>query len=781
MKKILVIIVLVIVLISLNWFKVLLAQDISSLSKEQIKLLYQKSRSAGEIGSGTDYYQTPHIFPQQSDIAEKKLPKNETPVTQDNAVQTITTNNNKNTANGIVPFEKLQPFGLNLFGNPSDIDPSIDIASANDYVLGPGDNIIIYLWGRVEREYNLTIDREGKVFLPKAGDLVAWGITLEQFTDRVRDRLSTVYSEFDLTVSLGKIRSMRIYVTGEVIRPGAYTVPSLTSVLNVLFTAGGPNQRGSLRNIKVMRSGNPVAEIDLYDFLLKGDNSNDIRLQTGDAVFVPVAGARAAIRGEVNRSAIFELTGGETVSQLLKLAGRPTPEAYLDRVMLERIDTNGEWQVLDLNLKSDENRNEVLHDGDRITVYSIFDVRQNMVSVFGKVKHPGYYERNDSTRVSDLLERGQLQRNDVYLPRADIFRRYSNHRIEVIPISLEAVLAGDQTTNIVLQDQDSLHIYSIDEIECDRYVFIEGEIKKPGRYPLYKEMTVEDLIFLAGSFNREADIHRAEMARIDSTGNVALMYLSLEDHRQITTELQRDDHLYIRRIPEWQPKSSIVVEGEVAFPGEYWLTSRNETLYDVIQRCGGFTPSAFPQGIILKRSSIGQNLGQLDITDKLQRTNNIVEDSLGHKLETQTFDYNLTSVNRIIIDIDLILSSKGQRGDIILEPGDKITVPFKPAGISIIGAIASNGTISYQKGSKVKSYIERAGGFTRQADKKETRLIRARGEVLSGGVLGKKVELGDVIVVPGRIQKDRNWLKTMTTMLTATTGILTSVYLISKL
>ncbi len=212
-------------------------------------------------------------------------------------------------------------------------------------MLGPGDNVLIYLWGRVEKEYNLTIDREGKIFVPQVGELVVWGLTLEQFKARAIKQFSKVYSDYNLTISLGKIRSIRIFVTGEVKRPGAYTVSSLTSLFNAIYTAGGPNQRGSMRYIKLMRSGQEQAVVDLYKFLLEGDNSIDVRLQSGDLIFVPVAGSRVAIRGEVKRQAKYELIGQETALDILVLAGQPTAEAHLDRVMLERVTGKSEWEV----------------------------------------------------------------------------------------------------------------------------------------------------------------------------------------------------------------------------------------------------------------------------------------------------------------------------------------------------------------------------------------------------------------------------------------------------
>jgi len=780
MRKLILLIILVIILVSINWFRVLVAQDLSSLSPAEItRLKAQYGQTSAPAPDRPEYYQSPDVFNDTlPNVVSVPLE-----LRSDSVADEARTG--FESADSLKSFDALRPFGMELFRHSREGNPPADIASADDYVLGPGDNVLVYLWGRVEREYNLTLDRDGKVFIPKVGDVVVWGLTLQQFRDRMRRHLSKAYSDFDLTVSLGKIRSIRIYVTGEVKFPGAYTVSSLTSVINAVFAAGGPNGRGSMRNIKVMRSGKPVAGIDLYDLLLEGNNSSDIRLQAGDAVFVPVAGARVAVRGEIKRSAIYELRGTETIRQLLALAGSPTAEAYLDRVMLERISSGNTWEVRDLNLLCDSLHpcdDIELVDGDRITVFSIFELRRNMVAVAGQVQHPGYYERNDLTRVSDLIERGQLQPYDVYYDRADIFRRYADNRVEVIPIDLARALSGDSSANIPLEDRDSLHVYNISDVEYDKYVYIEGEIRKPGRYRLYEQMTVEDLIFLAGSYSRGADRGRAELARIDSLGEVTLSYLDFSRPATLSAGLREDDHLYIRQIPEWEMERNMTIAGEVRYPGTYFLTRNNESLYSMLQRAGGFTINAFPKGLVLERSAIRDDLERLQVPTLIHDTQPIVFDSAGNQIHEETFTYRPELMSRLIIDVDKVLASEGREGNVTLEPGDHMFVPSRPSGISVMGAVGANGTLRYHEGRRVKDYIKRAGDFTRQADKKGTRLVRASGEVYAGGgVLGEKVHLGDIIVVPSEIKRDRNWLKSASGVLGVTTGLLTSVYLITKL
>jgi len=786
MFKRLIWLLLIIILVCLNWFIEGRAQDISSLSEQDQALLREmlKQREASGQASGVTSYQSPPLF---EDAPEIGLPTPDT-LAESDAETADQANENLSSqliSQRMTPFEKLKPFGTELFSGPREVSPPNDIASAEDYILGPGDNLLVALWGQVEKEYALTVDREGKIFIPRLGELIAWGKTLGDFEQQLRNKFSGVYTRFEMTVSLGKIRSIRIYLTGEVKRPGAYTVSSLTSLFNALYLAGGPTENGSMRDIRLMRGGEQVAGVDLYKFLLEGDNSSDIRLESGDAIFVPVAGPRVAVRGKIHREGIYELTGGQTALDLLKLAGRATADAYLERVMLDRIAGRGEWEVLDLNLNSEKPDSVVdiaLLDGDRLTVFSVFEMKTNMVSVFGMVKHPGYYERSDTARVSYLIDRSELQPYDVYLKRANLFRRHTDWRTEVIAVDLEAILRGDDSRDILLEDGDSLHVYSVQDVAWHKYVYIEGEVKKPGRYPLHDNMSVSDLIFLAGSYTRGASMLRAEVARIDSVGDVRLEYVGLRENDAGRVVLEEDDRVYVRRIPQWQIHRTVHLEGEVSYPGEYVLASRDETLYDLIMRAGGVTDQAFPEGTIFERRSIGLTLERQNIPRLLQRSSPLREDSLGNISRQMLFEYEPGSMNRLVLDVNDLLARRGGPNNVTLEPGDRIFIPTRPSGISVLGAVGSNGTIAFKQGEKVKYYLKRAGNCTRDADKDGLRLIRANGEVYSGnGTRNQHVEMGDIVVVPTKVHRDRNWGKTLGTVLTTTTGVLTSILLIDRL
>ncbi len=771
MKKILAVIILIIILVAIDWFKPAYCQSLyrAGYNEDDEKLLEKYHKLQSQSTEEDITYKSPEIY--------LEPPKVLTP-----GGEPIVQSENSPLAEKKDAKPGLQPFGYDLFKAPSELTPPPEVADISDYILGPGDNIIIRLWGKVEKEYDLTVDREGKIFIPKLGETTVWGLSLDAFESKIRKRLSQFYTDFEISVSLGKIRSIRIYMTGEINKPGAYTVSSLTTLFNALYLAGGPNERSSLRNIKLIRNNKTVASVDLYQFLLKGDNSGDVRLSSGDAIFVPISGPRFSISGQVKRPGIYEIIGGEKVSQALELAGGPTAVAYLDRLMLDRISQDDEREVIDINLNPDNGPIDDIEliDGDALTLFSIYDMTRNVVSVAGMVKHPGQFERTDSTTLKSILMQAELLPENVYYERANLFRRYADLRAEVIPINLNDVLDG--RLDIELKDYDSLHVYGIDEVKRKKYVYIEGEVKKAGQFPLYDNMKVSDLIFLAGGLNKLAYNLNAELVHTDSTGKVHLASVDLTNSKSGQVFLQEDDLLFVRKKPDWFLHRMVTIEGEVKFPGRYTLKERNETLFDLIERTGGFTESAFPKGIIFRRTSIADALKRQNLDEIIANSQPLKEDSLGNVRKIEMISYSAENMNRIIIDMDKILSTKGAKGDVVLQNGDYIFIPEIPSGISVMGAVGANGTIKYISGKKVKYYIERAGNFTSQADKKGTRLIKADGRAFSkGGILGKTVDIGDAIVVPTYIKKDRDWLGTISTGVTIIGGLLTSAFIIARL
>jgi len=767
----------------------LFAQGLDEKEKEKLYKKYLEKRVQTEE-SDILRYQTPKIYEPTDSVLQRKK---ETSVS---ILSPVATDSSEIAKAGP---DSLRVFGYDMFNvSPSSFAPSAPTSVPPDYTLGPGDNIIVNLWGRVDLELDLTVDREGKVFIPKAGDLTVWGLTLDQFEEKLKKKLSTIYSDFEMNVIMGKIRQIKVFVFGEAKNPGGYTVSSLSTLFNALYMAGGSNQRGSMRKIKLIRNNKEIATVDLYDFLLKGYNKDDIKLASNDVVYVPVAGPTVKIEGEIKRPAIYELKGGERILDLVDLAGGFKPTAYLQRVMVNRIADQDQRLLLDVDLHNQSTKgkeNLMLKDGDNVSIFSIFDQIENLVWIDGKVKHAGTFQRNPGMRVWDLIKGGEQLQKDAYLLRADLIRTHPDERKEIIPINLEKVLADDSTENIVLMDGDSLTVYGYWEVKRKKFVTIDGAVKKPGKYQLYENMKISDLIFLAGNPLRSAYMSRAEIAHLNPGKPADITYLNLKDlyadsqdfmvkqNPGVDILLKEDDQVFIREIPEWSLQKTVTLVGEVVFPGKYALERENETLYHLLQRAGGLTPQAFPKGAVFVRSSIIQDVENRNIQEVVANTQLLESDSLGNMIPPSVTAFNPNKLNRVVIDLPKILEEKGEESDMVLQHGDSISVPKIPSETQVVGSVGSGGSsISFLEGKKVKHYIDRAGGYTRNSDKNQTRLIKADGRVISGGSSrGRRVELGDVIVVPQRIKQDRDWMKSFANAAAIISGVATTIFVITRL
>jgi len=776
MKKSVWIVILIIVLVYINWLSNGFAQTSPEQLREYQNLLNQKEANAVDQPG---QYQTPPIFESNEDSINDSLLNRHRRLSSG-----IGSDKNGSDNEGPVrpPKENLPPrFGDNLFTS-SHVGEINNALIPEDYLLGPGDNLIISLWGRVQQEWNLTVDRQGKIFIPKVGEISAWGITLSRFEEQLDARLSQVYTGYERRVTLGKIRTIKVFVYGEVRSPGGYAVSAMSTLFNALYMAGGPTGSGSFRQIKLIRDRDQTS-VDLYDFLITGDKSCDLPLLSGDVIFVPLAGSQAIIRGQVRRPGIYELVGAEKISDLLALAGGPTAEAYLGRMMLDRIGESDSRKIVDLDFSGDEKQNPIMADGDDLTVFSIYDIRENIVWINGMVKHPGTFERSADMRLSELIDKGKLLPNNIYLERADLYRRNSDGRREIIAVDLKGLLEGKPENDLVLNDLDSLYIYNVDEVEPDRYVFIDGMVQRPGQYPLYGNLTVADLIFLAGNLQSSAYLLVAELARVDSLGNTELMQIALDRLDKGDNPLLREnDRLFVRQIPGYQLHRMITIEGEVRFPGRYALTGKNENLWQLLNRAGGFTEKAFPEGAIFKRGAIAQDLQRKDIENVLEGSQPLLADSTGVLQPVRVLTLKSQSMDRIIIDMESLIATGGTKSDFKLQAGDYIFIPEIPTGISVLGEVCANGTIKYQPEKKVKYYIDQAGGFTKRADKGEVRLVKANGRVYATGkVSNQRVDMGDVVIVPSEIKKEKDWLKFVSTSLSILTGVATSILIIDRL
>ncbi len=532
----------VLALTSFSIATVTFAQTIPEQKKLYEEYLREKARgsTAGSIGE-IDHYITPPVF------SDRDLDLMVEPVLKD----TVMVSPPSSTGD-------LKMFGYNMFdGSAESFSPIMEATPPPDYKLGPGDNVLVNIWGRVDMQLELTIDREGKVFIPKVGEIIAWGLTMQEFKKRLRTSLTTYYTDYKLSVSLGKIRRIKVFVYGEVKRPGGYTISSLSTLFSALHKAGGANENGSLRSIKHIRHNKVMDEIDLYRFLLTGDNTQNVELQSGDVIFVPVVGPKVSITGQAKRPAIYEVFGGERLSDLIELAGGSTAEAFLEMVDVDRIGGDDNRILLTVDLSGeqyDNDSNLILFDGDRVHVPSVFGLQKNTVTLAGHVKHPGSYELTDSMRVSDLIDCGEQLIRDSYTKRANLFRTWPDLTREIYAVNIDRIISGMDSDDYLLMDKDSLVVYSQRYIKRRMTVSISGAVKNPGTYEYFQGMRLTDLIFLGGNVLKQAYLLRAEIARVNPGKPADMIHVNLEEAIEKRDGLkdillEEDDIVYVRSIP----------------------------------------------------------------------------------------------------------------------------------------------------------------------------------------------------------------------------------------
>ncbi len=678
---------------------------------------------------------------------------------------------------------KTELFGYNLFargGSTNEIPQNL--ALPENYKLGPGDNLILNLWGRVEQEYDLTIDRQGAVFIPTVGEVPIWGLTLQQAERRLQERLGSVFSDFQLSVSIGKLKSIQVFVFGEVKYPGSYSVNSLSTLFSALYLAGGPTERGSLRKIRLIRSGENAAAVDLYQFLLFGKNVAGVSLQSGDVVFVEVVGKRVEVTGAIKRPAIYEILGEETIGDVIALAGGTLPSAFLEKVRIDRVTNSDAYQVLDLNLKDTTTTARLfrMEDGDVVSVESIYDHKLNVVHLEGHFRHPGFYQYRDGLTLADLFREGCDLEERAYRGRIDILRCENGYDTTLITVNPEEVLAG--ASNVALRSHDRLISYSQDEVIAPKSVAIYGLVMRPGEYAYYDGMKISDLVFRAGNLKSSAYPLRIELARTFEDGRREVLYASLDDPQE-DLPLERNDKVFIRQIPGWEERDMVTIEGEVRFPGTYAITAGTNSLYSLIQRAGGLTEDAFATGTVFTRATIIKDLKRRGVDELINRSmERVEEDSGGIHIDSAAVLSDNSMSNRIVVYMDELLRAGDQRYDVKLADGDHIYIPTKPAGIQVLGAVPSISTIAFQEGKKAEHYLKRAGGFLPNADKKHVQLVRADGTIVSGGgAMSKRVNLGDAIFVPTRVSKERDWLKIFSTSASVLASVATTIFIVDRL
>lgn len=658
-------------------------------------------------------------------------------------------------------------FGYNLFTSDQvTFEPALNIPTPADYQLGPGDEIVIDIWGAAQMNYQLTVSPGGSIMIQNIGPIQVNGFTIEEATSRLRSRLGDIYSGLNppndankdtyMQVSLGQVRSISVTVLGEAAVPGTYTLSSLSTVFNALYAAGGPTTTGSFRKINVIRGENIVATFDLYDLLIYGNQSENIRLRSQDIIQIEPYENRVEIEGEVKREGIYELVGNETLQDLIVYAGNFTDKAYTDRIKVIG-NTPKQKRITDVNKGYYDDY--ILQNGDSVTVGEILDRFTNKVEIEGAVFRPGEYALHDTTSLYSLIQRADGLMGDAFMNRGIIYRTRDDYTIESISFSVRELMQNPRANDIALKKDDVVRISSIFDLRENYTVGIKGPVQRPDEYEFSYGMTLEDLIYMADGFKQSATPYRIEVARrIRDVGNQKVNNSFIADihtfnvdedlrlkEEDASFELQPFDQVYVRQIPNYESQQEVYVVGEVKYPGKYAISSRNDRLSDMIERAGGLTPSAYTDGATLFRKrqftqqEAQQTLANVEGTDQEQ--------------EELLAEQTRASSAQIGIELPEVLQSPGSKYDLLVEQGDSLFIPQQLETVTIEGGVFYPTTIRYESGRSFRDYITAAGGFTDLARKKRAYIIYANGDVnRTKKVLFFKnypsVEPGATIIVP---------------------------------
>ena len=660
-------------------------------------------------------------------------------------------------------------FGAELFQNRGlNLTPSLNIPTPVNYQLGAGDQLIITIWGDRTDQLNLTVSPEGTVNLQNRGPVYVNGLTIEAATERLMGQLSQLYGGLRPSngqpttfaeVSLGRVRTISVTVTGEVRGPGTYSISSLSTVFNALYSSGGPNSIGSFRKIRVIRGNEIVTELDLYDFLLNGDQTDNIRLRDQDVIQVLPYESRVSIEGEVLRPAIYELNRSNTYQDLVNMSGGFTSKAYKKQAQIHRqTDTQRRIVTLPSELYSDF----VLMNGDEIRIPEILDRYENRVIISGAVWRPGDFELKDGMTLSQLIAEADGLRPDAFMTRGLINRVKPDLSFEQLSFNVSDVLSNPYQHDILLQREDEIIIRGVRDLRDEAVVEIAGSVRDGGVFVWLENMTLQDLVLKANGFRDSAELSRIEISRrsedFSTTGKIVetitlgIDSLLSESSDIMNFVLQPYDFVFIHRRPDFQVQQYITVEGEVRYPGTYAIISRNERLSDIVARAGGLTNEAYVRGSRITR--------QQSAIDRANVDYNFINDSVNSD-SVQVDSLKRDATTRIGIDLETALRNTNSRENLYVREGDVIRIPKLAQTVRVTGAVMQEVEVRYVPGANYSYYINRAGGLSEQALKKRSFVVYANGDVdrsrrfLWMTVDRPDIEPGAEIVVPFKGESNR--------------------------
>jgi protein involved in polysaccharide export with SLBB domain len=693
-------------------------------------------------------------------------------------------------------FRQLQPriFGADLFRTKNlTFEPNLSIATPVNYIVGPNDQLNINVFGRSVANWKLTVSPEGNINIPSVGLVNVSGKSIEQATTLIKNRLTAnnyaINNGTSVQVSLGNIRSIKVIMVGEVIKPGTYTLPSLATVFNALYSAGGPSDNGSFRQIEIIRDNRVIRKMDIYDFLLKGDQKDNIRLQDQDIVRVPTYKVRVEMGGEVKRPALYEVLPGETLQDVITFAGGFSDQAYTELIKVTQI-SNNQKRLTDV--AADDYKNYIPLRGDKYVVDHILDRYENRITITGAVFRPGQFELSKGMTLSQLIKKAGGIKEDAFTGRGNIVRLKPDNSKEQLSFNVLNVL-NTPSDDIALNREDSVVISSLFDLHAKYKVTIKGGIRKPGDFAFADSMSVADLIIRAGGFTEGASPKRIEISRrvFDSDPKVkssqVAQVFSVDVDANLTAvdanfTLRPFDMVSVYSLPGFEVQKTVKVEGEVIYPGYYTIQKKDEKISDLLKRAGGLTAFSDVDGSSLKRDNdaiLGVDKTKADTselnkerTERMKRLQRSYRDST--KIETTIYRNNYVGIN-----LRKIMEKPGGNEDLILENGDVLRVPKQQQLVKVNGEVLYPSAIVYSNEKNFKDYVLNAGGYSPRALRGGAYVVYPNGSVVGTRKFlffnnHPKVKPGSEIYIPKKPERRATSLQDI---LAFTTGLVSLVVL----
>ena len=672
-------------------------------------------------------------------------------------------------------------FGRDIFTSRNlTFAPSSNLPTPTNYVLGPGDEVFIDIWGTNQASIRQTISPDGTINIPDIGVVNLNGMTVKEADSYMRRKLGQIYSvdgedaKSDIKLTLGNIRTIQVNLMGEVANPGTYYLSSLSNLYHALHRAGGVSDLGSLRAIQLVRNGKNIATVDVYDLILNGKADGNVILEEGDIIIVPPYSQIVELDGNVKRPMAYELKDGETVQDLIGYAGGFTSDAYKDNIRMVR--QNGkEYQVYTIDQPDYEAF--TLMDGDVLTVGAMLDRFTNKIEINGAVYRPGVYQLGNGVEtVSGLIAKADGLKGDAFTNRALLHREREDLTLEVIPIDIKAVLGGT-AEDIKLQKNDVLYIPSVHDLQDLGYISVTGEVARPGRFVFAENTTLEDAIMQAGGLLESASTVKIDVSRrirnpksTDQSSTIGEVYtFSFKDGYVLDSEagfkLQPYDQIYVRRSPGYVEQSTVTISGEAIFPGTYVMTQKEERLSDLVQKAGGLNDWAYVKGARLLRQMNAEEYARFQATIE----------TVGRGRDS--VDVNALDFERVYtvgIELDKALAAPGGDFDLVLREGDRLIIPEYTNTVKISGNVMQPNTVTFVPNQTVRDYVMQAGGYGFRSKKSKAYVVYMNGTIAKARKLSYDViQPGCEIVIPNKREKNGNSLQQFLSVATTSSSIAT--------